>query len=280
MNKIRLGVDHPAVEIRIDDPVEAERVAALFPSYVSGEEGSEPLALISVQTDPGREGGTVQYGDTTVRCESRSDLISTVEFEATLALLAHLPRYAQLHASGAVVDGGAVLAMGPSGSGKSNLAMAWHRAGHRLLGDDAVLLTKDGGARAFARLMKLDLDRAQVYRIDLERTLTFDPTAREIWYDPCEGAGWETEVRPVRVVAWVRWRPGSALQVRRLDRAEGLNRMIGDLFGSGLTPAEAVPVLAQVASEAELPEVEFEDSVDAAAHIARRVSASGSGAER
>jgi len=278
VNKIRLGVDGPAVEIRIDDVGEAERVAALFPSYVIEEESSEPLALISVLTDPG--GGTVHHGDTTVCCESSSDLISTVEFEATLALLAHLPRYAQLHASGAVVDGGAVLALGPSGSGKSNLAMAWHRAGHRMLGDDAVLLTEDGGARAFARLMKLDLDRARAYRIDVERTLAFDPTAHEIWYDPCEGAGWATEARPVRVMAWVRRRPGSALQVRRLDRAEGLNRMIGDLFESGLTPAEAVPVLAQVASEAELLEVEFEDSAEAAAHLAGRASAAASGAER
>jgi hypothetical protein len=185
-----------------------------------------------------------------VHCESRSDLLSTVEFEATLALLAHLPGYAQLHASGAVVDGGAVLALGPSGSGKSNLAMGWHRSGYRLLGDDAVLVGGNGRARGFARLMKLDLDRAGAYQIDAERTLAFDPTANEIWYDPCEGAGWATETWPERVVAWVRRRPGSALRVRQLDRAEGLNRMIGDLFGSGLMPAEAVPVLVQVAAEA------------------------------
>jgi hypothetical protein len=203
-----------------------------------------------------------------------------VEFEATLALLTHLPRYAQLHASGAVVDGGAVLALGPSGSGKSNLAMAWHRAGHRLLGDDAVLLTEDGGVRAFARLMKLDLDRARAYGIDVERTLAFDPKAQEIWYDPRESSGWATGARPVCVMAWVRRRPGSALQVRRPDRAEGLNRMIGDLFGSGLTPAEVVPLLAQVACEAELLEVEFEDSADAAAHIAGRVSASALGGQQ
>jgi hypothetical protein len=48
VNKIRLGVDGPAVEIEIDDPEEARRIAALFPSYVRGSEDVEELALISV----------------------------------------------------------------------------------------------------------------------------------------------------------------------------------------------------------------------------------------
>ena len=72
------------MEIEIDDAAEAERIAALFPTYVLGTVGPEPHALISVQTEPG--GGTVRSGDTTTRCESRSDLLSTVEFKATAAL--------------------------------------------------------------------------------------------------------------------------------------------------------------------------------------------------
>ena len=238
--------------------------------YVVGREGRAAQALISVQTDA--DGGTVRCGDRIQRYEWKTDLLTAVEFEANRRLLATQAGYVHLHASGAVVDGGAVIAVGPSGSGKSNMAMAWHRAGYRLLGDDAVLLGNDGKVRSFARLIKLDADRAGAFGIEVERTLAFDPTYGEIWYDPCDGAGWATDLVPLRTVAWVRWQPGSPLRVRRLEPAESLTRMIGDLSKTGLEPAEAVPALARVASEAELLEVEFEDAVEAAAVLARVAS--------
>ena len=270
MKKVRFSVDGAVVEVEIDDPKEAERVAALFPTYVVGREGRAAQALISVQTDA--DGGTVRCGDRIQRYEWKTDLLTAVEFEANRRLLATQAGYVHLHASGAVVDGGAVIAVGPSGSGKSNMAMAWHRAGYRLLGDDAVLLGNDGKVRSFARLIKLDADRAGAFGIEVERTLAFDPTYGEIWYDPCDGAGWATDLVPLRTVAWVRWQPGSPLRVRRLEPAESLTRMIGDLSKTGLEPAEAVPALARVASEAELLEVEFEDAVEAAAVLARVAS--------
>ena len=273
MRRVRFGVDGPAVEIEVDDPAEAERIAALYPTYVVGLEGPRPRGLISVRTDA--DGGAVRSGDRVQHVEARTDLLAAVEFEATLSLLAALAGYVQLHAAGALVDGGAVAALGPSGAGKSNLAMAWHRAGYRLLGDDAVLLGGRGMARCFARLMKLDVARARAFGIDVERTLDFDPTSAEIWYDPSDAAGWATDVAPLRTVAWVRWQPGSGLRVRRLEPADGLKRMIGDLFDTGLTPAEAVPLLAGVASEAELLEVDFEDAVEAAAVLARVTSVVG-----
>ena len=273
MKKVRFSIDGAVVEVEIDDPAEAERVAALFPTYVVELEDSEPQALISVQTDA--DGGTVRSGDRIQRYEWKSDLLTVVEFAANQSLLATQAGYAHLHASGAVVDGGAVIAVGPSGSGKSNMAMAWHRAGYRLLGDDAVLLGNDRKVRSFARLIKLDVDRAGVFGIEVERTLAFDPTYGEIWYDPCDGAGWATNLVPLRTVAWVRWQQGSRLRVRRLEPAESLNRMIGYLFKTGLEPAEAVPALARVASEAELLEVEFEDAVEAAAALACVASVCG-----
>ena len=45
-----------------------------------------------------------------------------------------------MHASGVVLDGGAVLVAGPPGAGKSSLAAALVRAGGQLLSDDAVAL--------------------------------------------------------------------------------------------------------------------------------------------
>lgn len=273
MKRVRFSVDGAVVEVEIDDPAEAERVGALFPTYVVQGEGPEAQALISVQTDA--DGGTVRSGDQVQRHEWRNDLLSAIEFEVNQRLLATQAGYVHLHASGAVVNGGAVLAIGPSGSGKSNMAMAWHRAGHRLLGDDAVLLGNDGNVGGFARLLKLDVDRARAFGIEVERTLAFDPTYDEIWYDPCDGAGWATDWVPLRTLAWVRWRPGARLSVRRLEPAESMNRMFGDLFKTGLQPAEAAPALALAASAAELLEVEFDDGVEAAAVLARVTSVVG-----
>ena len=273
MKKVRFSVDGAVVEVEIDDPAEAERVAALFPTYVVELEETEPQALISVQTDA--DGGTVRSGDLVERCESRTDLLSAIEFAANLALLGTQAGYVHLHASGAVVNGGAVIAVGPSDSGKSNTAMEWHRAGYPLLGDDAILLGDDGRVHCFARLMKLDFDRAGAYGIDVEQTLGFDPTVPEIWYDPCDGAGWATGVAPLRAVAWVRWKAGSGLSVGRLQPAEGLNRLLSDLLDTGLAAAEAVPTLARAASDVELLEVEFESAQEVAAVLARVTSATG-----
>ena len=50
----------------------------------------------------------------------------------------------RLHASCVVRDGAAVLLTGPSGSGKSDLALRAIGAGWRLVGDDQVLLGRHG----------------------------------------------------------------------------------------------------------------------------------------
>jgi hypothetical protein len=270
MRKVRFSVEGPAMEVEIEGPSEAEWVEDLFSTYVVTSGASAPRALISIRTDA--DGGTLRTVDRIETFEG-TDLMSAVEWETNLSLLATVAGYAHLHASGVVVDGGGVLAVGPSGSGKSSLAMAWHQAGRCLIGDDAILLGQGGDVRSFARLMKLDWDRARAFGIDVERTLGFDPTDREIWYDPSGGAGWATEVVPVRAVAWVRWRAGAGLRVRRLEPAEGLNHLLSDLLDTGLEPAGAFPALAILASEAELLHVEFDDAVEAAAVLARVGSA-------
>ena len=63
-----------------------------------------------------------------------------------LPLAATLRGLEVLHASGVVLDGGAVLVTGAAGAGKSSLAAALVRAGGQLLSDDAVALEARGGA--------------------------------------------------------------------------------------------------------------------------------------
>jgi hypothetical protein len=50
-----------------------------------------------------------------------------------------------LHSAGVAGDAGAILLLGPSGSGKSSLAASLHNSGHPLLGDDATVVSTSGG---------------------------------------------------------------------------------------------------------------------------------------
>lgn len=63
-----------------------------------------------------------------------------------LPLAATLRGFEVLHASGVVLDGGAVLFAGDPGAGKSSLAAALTRGGAGLLGDDAIALAESEGA--------------------------------------------------------------------------------------------------------------------------------------
>ena len=49
-----------------------------------------------------------------------------------------------LHATAVALDGQAVLLLGPSGSGKSDLALRLVAAGWRLVADDRVVVTPNG----------------------------------------------------------------------------------------------------------------------------------------
>lgn len=59
-------------------------------------------------------------------------------------LLAHECKLV-LHAAGISTEQGAILALGPSGRGKSTLAATLHSLGHGLLGDDAMIIAEKQG---------------------------------------------------------------------------------------------------------------------------------------
>ena len=83
-----------------------------------------------------------------------------------LPLAATLRGLKVLHASGVVLDGGALLFAGPTGAGKSSLAAALVRVGGRLLSDDAIALAPGSGAPiAYPGSMALQLRTAEDERL-------------------------------------------------------------------------------------------------------------------
>lgn len=77
-----------------------------------------------------------------------------------------------LHGSAVLIDGRIAVFLGQTGSGKSTLAASLHAAGHRLLGDDAVVISEDAGAfhgeavYASLRLYRESIDEVFRERVD------------------------------------------------------------------------------------------------------------------
>lgn len=70
--------------------------------------------------------------------------VRTFVLGAVLAILCHQRGLIPLHASCIEIAGQAVAFAGPVGAGKSTLAAAARRAGHRILSDDVTVLAGDG----------------------------------------------------------------------------------------------------------------------------------------
>jgi hypothetical protein len=108
------------------------------------------------------EWGTFAIDGGRILCAPRRPLDdrATQEHLVSLALPLWLERRGLpvLHGATVVVDGGAVVFLGPSGTGKSVLAAAFAQDGHDILGDDAIALGESGGvfeARPSVPLMRL-----------------------------------------------------------------------------------------------------------------------------
>lgn len=162
-----------------------------------------------------------------------------------------------IHAAGVMVGDRAALIVGPSGAGKSSLALACLRRGHRLLGDDFLLL-HDGHASAVYRRLKvhdatlalLGGDVSDVGRVINAQTLgekrIIDTDRRHIWngslevgavFIPrvAEAAGWA----PLPAAEAVRRALGPTMQ-GLLGGASGSLRRIAQLMRS--TPAYEITV--------------------------------------
>ncbi len=177
---------------------------------------------------------------------------------SVLGALLHQREDLVLHGSAVVVEGSAVVFLGPSGIGKSTLAAAFHRRGHSLLTDDVcVIRAADGGQSVQPGIprLRLWLDSLRQLEIADEGLAHVRKGLLKRNLADVKGA---TEALPVRKVYVLSTNNQDKFQVRalqgprkfaavknqtyRLRFLEGLGTK-GSHFQKGLALAQAVPVV-------------------------------------
>ncbi len=203
------------------------------------------------------------------RFRTPAELVGALEFGVTHFLLGGHHERTHLHAAGAVVrsptEGArAILALGPSGSGKSSLALAWSRRGLPLLGDDVVLLEDGGRLSPFPRPVRVGADRLQEVGAVVAAPALLDADTREARYDPAETAGWAEPGARAAVVARIEWVEGAGVRVEPLSAAVGLQLLVGSVLDTGASPLASFPRFADLLDGARVVDVHFGSAVAAA----------------
>jgi hypothetical protein len=166
-----------------------------------------------------------------------------------LPLAATLRGFEVLHASGVVLDGGAVLFAGDPGAGKSSLAAALTREGAGLLGDDAIALRKrDGHLLAHPGAGSLYLRPAERDRLSAAERGSLGPATpfagRERYATPTSAAA------PL-VALFLLERAERGPAVERLDRVDPFELLAATFNLSVRTPARLTRQLDLVGALAE-----------------------------
>ncbi len=166
--------------------------------------------------------------------ESRErSALARLIFNAAIVAMRRCGLY-ELHAAGVVSPSGeGMLVIGPSGSGKSNLAAQLASAGWQYLSDDTVLLYRGSGvvhAHALRRMFALTdevFSAAGLTESDsIEVTVVpFDPLKKRFEPAPVFPGRFALSCKPKRVL-FSRIENGAASRIQLLNRSETMARLI------------------------------------------------------
>jgi hypothetical protein len=246
------------------EPALLEPARRLFPAYEVPRPGRQRPDQVDVNLR--RQSGeyvVASFDSPEVFCKTSMDAIVAFEFALCRSLAASSADRVHLHASGAVVDGQAILALGKSGAGKSSLAVAMLSRGFPTLGDDTVFLGPTAKVAPFKRLLKVNPVVLRELGIDPTSTVHWDPTWHEAWCEPREGAGWAAEA-PVAIIALARHDPNLSLRLSPVPAAEALNEVVHSVMVAGMPAGEGFDRLVRLVQGAEVYRLEFQSAIEAA----------------
>ena len=244
----------------LPDPALARELAGIYPTcVVEGAAPGEPDIVVR-QARGAYELASARVSNAGL---SGRELLPAFEWAVTLALLAGTARYVHVHAAGAVRRNRALLVLGPTGAGKSTLALHWSQAGAPVLGDDTVLLDETGRVHPFPRLFKIDPVAITRAGVRLERTPWWSPGSSEAWYDPADTGGWGSSA-PIALVAVVERGGEGTVLVRDVTRRQGLAALLRSCQATGRTGTDAFDALTQAASGARFVALRYRRSDHAA----------------
>ena len=245
--------------VRTPSARHAAEIARVLPAYACPPESAEPAEVWQVSEDD--DGILVEpqhvAGD---RFPSLGAAMDAIEYMVTIRLLVLHEHKPHVHAAGAVVDGGAMLAIGESGAGKSSIGFQWSAAGVPVLGDDIVPLDHEGRALPFKRLFTVHRDRFAAAGMTPDPALEWSPDPDdEARFDPASCGGWGTEA-PVVTVARIRRTAGADLRVEELAKPEALTVLVGALMREGAPAERCFDVLLRIINHARTVSVTCDDT--------------------
>ncbi len=253
------------VAVETPDEETTKAVAGLLPAYVSTRRATATECWrISDREGAWSIEGHLAPPDTFT---SRDDALEALEYLIVLRLLHHADRVAHVHASGAVRNGEAMLALGTSGAGKTSIAFHWSLSGLPVLSDDVVFVDHDAAALPFKRLFSVDPRRFHAAELEPDPTLQIGSAEEHLWFDPASHGRWGDRA-PVGTLAFIHYDPSTKFSIEPLPTPEALSLLLASVMDSGLSPEAAIDRLANVAKRARTLRVTFNDSAVAAATLA------------
>ncbi|NIP58871.1 MAG: hypothetical protein GWM92_03445, partial [Gemmatimonadetes bacterium] len=270
---VSFGLGEGRLAIRVPDADLAAAVAGLFPDYhrEGAVEDGPAVRLEARRTRDGyglRGDPPLLGGEGEVTVGTRIELLTWIEAALARGLLRLRSGLTHLHAAGASLSGGGVLALGPADAGKSSLALAWSARGRPLLGDDVVLLEAEGVALPFRRLLRVDPERLLEHGVDPRTTPHWSDAYDRAWFDPRRAGGWcDAAVRPSLVVFLDR-RRDAPVRIEEVEPAEALALTLSGVLSTGASPAASVDPIRRLLEGARAVRARYGASARAAALLA------------
>jgi len=251
------------VALRTPNQEFSDHLARFLPDYVVPPQCSPPDESYWITYDGTTWSIGIEHTPVVDSFDSIADTLNGLEQLIVTRLLALSFDKAQIHATGTVNNGEAVVALGASGAGKTSIALSWASTGRPVLGDDVVLFNDNGTAEPFKRKFIVAAERLKSNGLDPDPCLSWLSDPKETWYDPQAGGGWATSA-PVGRIALIQFDANAGLRATDMAKPEALSAFLASLLPTGMQADELFDTVLAVISRCPTIELTFSDSIEAA----------------